>query len=330
MWQGESAAKLGCVPPSGSGASPGGRRTDPGAVGPSLQPRLPAAPPLGAAAHTVSGAGRRAAVLSAELVDRHQQFVGQAARSLTGGAHTDTALYQQLGAAATLIDDGRRRLDAIVAATRTLARSAATAQTPGAQRAVLQPLHTQLSQANSVVYSTQQQASGIAGRIRALDYPSRGGVGGAEFGVDVPADRPPDPPHGQDPRYWIDVTRIIHVPEGQMAPYGTKQIGPGLWYPFDDGRLMSGPPAAKYPLDISTISTLNPGEVGPYGTSELAPGVFVADPRQSYGGDPRWPAPRLPIDVRDVIHMPKGEFAPPNYVEYLPGWWAPQPPSGPR
>jgi hypothetical protein len=293
--------------------------------GPSLQPPLPAAPPLGAAADTVSGVGRRTAVLSGELVDRHQQFVGQAARSLTGDAHTDTTLYQQLGAAATLIDDGRRRLDAIVAATRTLARSAATAQTPAAQRAVLQALHTQLSQANSVVDLTQQQASDIADQIRALDYPSRGGARGAGFGGALPTDRPPDLPHGKDPRYWIDVTRIIHVPEGQMAPYGTKQIGPGLWYPFDDGRLMSGPPAAKYPLDISTISTLSPGEPGPYGTTELAPGVFAPDPRYTFSADPPWPAARAPIDVRDVVHVPEGGLAPPNYVQYLPGWWAPQP-----
>jgi hypothetical protein len=114
-----------------------------------------------------------------------------------------------------------------------------------------------------------------------------------------------------------------------MAPCGTKQIGPGLWYPVDDGQLMSGPPAAKFPLDMSTITKLSPGEVGPYGTTELAPGIFTADPRQTYSPDPRWSAPRLPVDVRDVIRVPDGGLAPPNYIEYLPGWWAPRPPSGP-
>jgi hypothetical protein len=298
--------------------------------GPSPQPSPPVGPPLGAAAQSVTGTGQRAAALSGDLVDRHQRFVGGAARALTGDAHTDTTLYQQLGAAATLTEAGRRRLDAIVAHTRTLAQSAATAQIPAAQRAVLQALYTQVSQANSVVRSTEQRATGVADQIRALDYPLRGGVGGAGFGGDLPEDRPPGPPHGRDPRYWIDVTRIIHVPEGQMAPYGTKQIGPGLWYPFDDGRLMGGPPAAKYPLDISTITKLNPGEVGPYGTTELVPGIFAPDPRQTYSPDPPWPAPRLPIDVRDVIHAPEGELAPPNYIQYMPGWWAPQPPSVPR
>jgi hypothetical protein len=297
--------------------------------GPSPQPPPPAGPPLDAAAQSVTGAGQRAAVLSGDLVDRHQEFVGHAARELTGDAHTDTTLYQRLGAAATLTETGRRHLDAIVAQTRAIAQFAATAQTPAAQRAVLHALHTQVSQANSVLTFTQQQATGIANQIRALDYPSRGGVRAAGFGDDLPADRPPDPPHGKDPRYWIDITRIIQVPEGQMAPYGTKPIGPGLWYPVDDGRLMSGPPAAKYPLDISTITKLNPGELGPYGTTELAPGIFAPDPRQTYSPDPPWPAPRLPVDVRDVIHVPKGELAPPNYIEYLPGWWAPQPPSGP-
>jgi hypothetical protein len=30
-----------------------------------------------------------------------------------------------------------------------------------------------------------------------------------------------DPPFGQDRRYWLDVTKIIHVPAGQLAPAGT-------------------------------------------------------------------------------------------------------------
>jgi hypothetical protein len=25
-----------------------------------------------------------------------------------------------------------------------------------------------------------------------------------------------DPPHGKDPRYWIDVTKIIHVPVNSL------------------------------------------------------------------------------------------------------------------
>jgi len=300
-----------------------------GLFGASPQPPPPGAS-LETAAQSVAGAGQDAAVLSGELVDRHREFVGEAAGVLMRDGQTDTSLDERLGTAATVTQVGGRRLDAIVARTRAIAQAAATARTPAAQRAVLQALHAEVSQANSVVTSTEQQATGIAGHIRALDYRSQGGVRAAGFGGALPTDRPPDPPHGKDPPYWIDVTRIIHVPGGQMAPYGTKQIGPGLWYPVDDGRLMSGPPAAKYPLDISEITTRNPGEPGTYGTTELAPGIFAPDPRQTYSPDPPWPPPRLPIDVRDVIHVPEGQLAPPDYIQYLPGWWAPQPSNRPR
>ena len=295
-----------------------------GLFGASPQPPPPGVS-LETAAQSVTGAGQDAAVLSGELVDRHREFVGEAAEVLTRDGQTDTSLDERLGTAATVTQVGGRRLDAIVARTRAIAQAAATARTPAAQRAVLHAPRAEVFQANSVVTCAEQQATGIAGQIRTLDYPARGGVSAAGFGGALPTDRPPDLPHGKDPRYWIDVTRIIHVPDGQMAPYDTKQIGPGMWYPSDDGGLMSGPPAAKYPLDISTITTLSPGEPGPYGTSELAPGVFAPDPRCTFSADPPWPAPRAPIDVRDVVHVPEGGLAPPNYVQYLPGWWAPQP-----
>jgi len=299
----------------------------------SLFGAAPQPPPTGAhldtAAGSLAGAGHVAAVLSGELVDRHHEFVGEATRVLTRDSRTDAALSERLDAAASATELGGRRLDAVVAQTRALAQEAVAAQTPAAQRAVAQALRDQVAQAQSVVTTTQQQAGGIAGKIRALDYASRGRVQAAGFG-DLPTDRPPDPPHGKDPRYWIDVTRIIHVPEGQMAPYGATQIGPGLWYPVDDGGPFSGPPAAKFPLDVSSLTRLPPGQPGPYGTTELAPGVFAPDPRRTYSPDPSWPPPRMPIDVRDVLHVPEGQLAPPDYVEYLPSWWAPRLPSGPR
>ena len=66
-----------------------------------------------------------------------------------------------------------------------------------------------------------------------------------------------DPPHGKDPRYWIDLDKIIHVPPGQLAPYGTKQIGPGLFYPIGSPYDYSPPPdPAKHPLDIADIRQL--------------------------------------------------------------------------
>jgi hypothetical protein len=231
-----------------------------------------------------------------------------------------------LGGAALLNQTGVRQLDTLVDQTRALAQAAPAARSPAAQRSLLQGLRTQVVAANTVLTITQQQSSALAGQIRALDYQGAGRVQGAGFGQDPPPRSPAQgdpPPHGKDPRYWIDVTKIIPVPGG-MAPYGSKQIGPGLWYPEDDS--MSGPAPAKYPLDNATIIRQDPQLLGPYGTRELAPGVFAPDPRQSYQVVPPWPAPRQPIDVRDVIHVAAGDKAPYGYFEYLPGWWAPQVP----
>ena len=286
---------------------------------------------LQTAARQAAAAGQHAAVLSGQLRDRHQDFVGEATRVLASKDRTDTALNQRLNLAATVTQAGAARLDAIAAATRTITQAAAAAGTPAAQRAVLQALHSQVSQVDSVVASAAQQGSALAGEIRALDYRSGDRVQPAGLGADPPTDRSPqapaDPPRGTDPRYWIDVTKVIRVPDGQLPPYGSKQIGPGLWYPFDDGALPAGPSPAKYPLDISRIITLSPGELGPYGTTELSPGVFAPDPRQTYSPDPPWPSPRQPVDIRDIIAVPKGQLAPWNYVEYLPGWYVPRAPN---
>jgi hypothetical protein len=295
----------------------------------SPQPPTAVQPSLESAAQAVTAAGDRAAVMSGDVVGQHRGFVSDAARRLTGNGHSDAGLHQTLGTAATVTQAGARELDSIAAQTRTLAAVAATARTPAAQRAVLQGLRTQVSSANSAVAATRQQSGTLAGRIRALGYQSAVRAQGAGFGQDLPADRPLDspadpPPHGKDPRYWIDVTRIIPVPPGQLAPYGTKQIGPNLWYPVDDGQSMSGPPPAKWPLDVSTMTCVPPGQLGPYGTTELVPGVFAPDPRQFYDSLAPWSPPKLPIDVRDVIQVPPGQKAPWDYVEYLPGWWAPR------
>jgi hypothetical protein len=167
--------------------------------GPSPQPPPPPSASLKTAAQSVAGAGQRAAVLSGDLVDQHQEFVGQTTQVLTSNGQTDTALDEQLGTAAAVTQAGGRHLDAIVARTRTIAQSAATARTPGAQRAVLQALHTQVTQANSVVTSTRQRASAIAGQIRGLDYQSGGRVQAAGFGPGgAPREPAPKPPPGTD------------------------------------------------------------------------------------------------------------------------------------
>jgi hypothetical protein len=277
----------------------------------------PAGVPLRSAAESVADAGQRAGDLSGELADRHREFVGGQIASLSAAARADTELDSQVSSAALATEAGRRALDAIAARTRAIARAAATAQTPAAQRAVLAALRSQVAQAGSAVNGTQQQAGQIAAGVRALGY----GAG------DAPQAPPPaDPPHGKDPRYWVDVTKIIHVPEGQPAPYGYTRIGPDLYYPYQDNSLTvhDPPPPAQYPMDISDITRVTPGELGPYGTTELAPGVFAPDPRQSYQPESPWGAPHQPVDVRDVIHLPPGQLAPSGYVEYLPGWWCPR------
>ena len=157
-------------------------------------------------------------------------------------------------------------------------------------------------------------------------HPNGSGVQAVDY--DMPLSPAPDndPPHGKDPRYWIDVTKIIHVPEGQLAPYGTKQIGPGLWYPSNDSSYNVTPPPApvKYPLDMADIAHPGPGGLGPFGSKELAPGYFAPGP-DPYSPESSWPPPKQPVDIRDVIQVPEGTLAPWGYVEYVPGWWAPDP-----
>lgn len=292
-------------------------------------PPAPGKPTLELGAQTVHGAGAQAAVMSGDLVDQHRGFVNDSTIQLTRAGHTDTNLHRSLSSAALLNQTGARQLDTIADQARSLAQTVPAARSPAAQRILLQRLRTQVLAANTVVNTTGQQSSVLAGGIRALDYQGGARTQGAGLDQDPPPESPvpADPsPHGKDPRYWIDVTKIIPVGPGEKAPYGTKQIGPGLWYPDDDGMSISGPAAAKYPLDNARIIRQDPHQVGPYGTRELAPGIFAPDPGQSYGGQPPWPAPRQPIDVRDVIHVAQDDKAPYGYFEYLPGWFAPEVP----
>jgi hypothetical protein len=122
------------------------------------------------------------------------------------------------------------------------------------------------------------------------------------------------------------------VPEGQRAPYGTTQIGPGLYYPTGTPYQSSPPPLpAQFPVDASKIMYYPPGgPLPPYGTTELAPGYYTYAPPgagsmipPSY--TPDWAPPQQPIDVRGVINVPNGSRAPWGYVQYLPEWFAPGP-----
>ena len=161
---------------------------------------LPAGPPLQRAAESTLVAGQRTAGLSGALVDRHSDFVGEQAHHLSDAGRTDTTLASRLASAARLTHNGAHQLDAIVEETRTLTQAAAGAGTPADQRMVLAALRSRVSAANTVVTTTQQQASAIANGIRGLDYATGGRVQPAGFGPGGPPQEPaPKPPPSTDP-----------------------------------------------------------------------------------------------------------------------------------
>jgi hypothetical protein len=140
---------------------------------------------------------------------------------------------------------------------------------------VIAALQTELAQLNGEAiqgyanYTTTAADPSVTGEP--LQPPPQPGVQALDH--NIPLTPPPaDPPHGKDPRYWIDVTKIIHVPDGQLAPYGTVQIGPGLYYPDPSSGFtyQPPPPPAKYPLDIGDIVSTAPGQLGPSGHELIA------------------------------------------------------------
>ncbi len=279
--------------------------------------------PLQSAAQATVDAGQRMGEQSGQLVDRHAAVVARQNRDLTGAVRTDGTLETHLSGAAAITQSGARRMDAILAQTRSIAALAGSAQTPGAERAVLTALRSQIAQTQEVMTTTQQQATEAAGQVRALNY-GPGTVPEAPA-HDLPTAPPKAPAHGEDPRYWLDVTKIQYVPEGQLAPSGYMQVGPGLWYP-DPNRyeVMPAPPPAKYPLDVGDIRVVQPGQLFPHGYEEIAPNIGVPHPDRVYDVQPPWGPPQQPIDIRDVIEVPEGQLAPWGYVEYFPGWWVPE------
>jgi hypothetical protein len=276
-----------------------------------------------------SAAGREASSRFTELGTWYESHAAHAT-SLAAALDTHGDSY---GRARTAVpppekfDDVERRLQMAIAAN----------QAPGSlgrYAPVIVALQKELAQLNGEAtqgyanYAASAADPGVTGDP--LQPPPRPGVQALDH--DIPLTPPPaDPPHGKDPRYWIDVTKIIHVPDGQLAPYGTVQIGPGLYYPDPSSGFtyQPPPPPAKYPLDIGDIVTRAPGQLGPSGHELIAQtpqGTYWApDPSAGYQPSPPWFAPQQPIDVRDVIRVPAGQLAPWGYVEYLPGWFVPGP-----
>jgi hypothetical protein len=284
------------------------------------------------AAQSTATAGQATSDMSGEFIATHKAFVEQSAPKLTAAAQTDAALQAHTAAAATLTQAGARRLDAIAAETRATSQAATTVSTPAGERAILVALRSQLTRANDVVTTTKQQAAALAGQVRALKYPpassGHGDTQALGFGPGGAPQNPPpqDPPHGNDPRYWIDVSKIRYIPEGQLAPYGYTQIGPDLWYPDPHPGYDYTPPPnpVQHPLDIPNIRQVQGNQLLPSGYMQIAPGIGVPDPDAYFQPQGPW-TPKQPVDIRDIIQVAPGKLAPWGYVEYLPGWFAPGP-----
>jgi hypothetical protein len=122
-------------------------------------------------AQSAAAAGQSMAGMSGELVFRRSEFASRSAENLATAAHSDDVVARHLGRAAASTQAGAARLDTIAALSRATSLFAHVASTPAAQRAVLTALRSQIAQTSDVVRSAQQQASCLAGIIRAVRYP---------------------------------------------------------------------------------------------------------------------------------------------------------------
>jgi hypothetical protein len=280
-----------------------------------------------------SESGQRASARIGELAswyDQHAQHATDAADSMQGYGESFTAAKSKIPTPQQF-QDVENRLQAAAAAN-------ANPANMGRYAPVVAKYQTELAGLNTKAmggWSDLTRAGGdpsIAGKpLQAPPHPQSSGVQAVDYNTPLSPAPYVDPPHGKDPRYWIDVTKIIHVPDGQLAPALSKQIGPGLFYPSDIDRqqynVTPPPDPVKYPLDMGSIVQKGPGELGPYGTTQLAPGYFAPTP-STLNLEPPWSPPQQPVDIRDIIQVPKGTLAPWGYTEYLPGWWAPDPSRG--
>ncbi len=247
--------------------------------------------------------------------------------------HTHDAARTVITSAAEISRDAHTQLGAIETAWATdKAAVGPFAHTPAGQAALLQAGQLRVQEATTVVQGAAERFQSAAGELTSLtgqlpeNGPGSSGRGEDAaplgFGPHPKSPAPEDPPHGKDPRYWLDVDKIITVPDGKLAPYGYMQVGPNLYYPNPDYPPGASPAPAKLPLDVDDLTRVAPGGLGPYNSRELAPGWFTPlEPSSS--------APTKPVDVRDIIQVPPGGLAPYGYVEYLPGWFAPGPSNTP-
>src|SRR4051812_19078959 len=115
-----------------------------------------------------------------------------------------------------------------------------------------------------VVQGTRQQASALAGQMRDLQYPKDAPAQALDHDLpELPASSgEEDPPHGKDPRYWIDATKIVHVSEGQLAPNKSRPrsvLDCSTHLRIDPAFATPPPLPAQWPLDMNDIVRVGPG-----------------------------------------------------------------------
>jgi hypothetical protein len=278
------------------------------------------------AAQSVTAARAQTTGQAGTGIASYQAMADASVPPLTAAAGSDTAMARHVSFAGAIRQAGAARMDQIAASTRAISAAAPAARSASAQRVVLAALRSQVSQASQVAASAQQQAAALAGQVRGLEYPKDAPAQALDHQLPQSPAPGADPPHGKDPRYWIDVGKIIYVPDGKLAPANTVQIGPNMYYPAPSiPDAVSPPPApVQHPLNPSDVRVVGPNELLPPGYRLVAPGIGLPDPDAGFAPQPPW-TPKSPVDVRDVIQVAPGQLAPWGYREYLPGWWAPDP-----
>ncbi len=284
-----------------------------------------AARTLGAASDRVSSSVR-----TLDASGGFARSYGDVAQYLSGRlwntAGLDSRLSRIVVDAADAEARGRRQSGAVVdAAAGDIARTAPYADTRVGQLARLQALRERVSEQRQVIQATKVHGAQLAAEVRQLTY-KQAPVQALDH--DLPQSPAPgeDPPHGKDPRYWIDVRKVIYVPEGTLAPANYEQIGPEMWHPSNSrlGTVLPPPDPVKYPLDAGDVRIVGPDELLPNGYRLVTPTIGLPDPDGYYQPVEPW-TPSSPVDIRDIIQVGPGQLAPPLYREYLPGWFGPDP-----
>jgi hypothetical protein len=271
----------------------------------------PAAPADGdgainVAAQSTTAAAKLTGGLSGAMVAEHKSFVDQSASTFGVGARSDGALNADVTTAATLTQTGAAHLAAIAAETQATARAAGAVPTPAGERVILTALRSQVARAGRVLNATQQQAAGLAGQIRALDYPHDSPTGNGIQALDN--DTPVTPAPAQSSPDDVIVNNATHgKPTIQLVdnPTGGSDPTPGLPYrpPPPGAQPQIGPFPVPPQVAAATPSLIGPADptggmlmpspvpTAPQGPPESVPGVPIPGVHQAAPVVPPPPVP---------------------------------------